>query len=103
MLLQSKPAAWFVAFLAAGVCSIASAQGTVTKVIDSGPDGEKLNIAVLGEGYSSTEQQQFNDDVNRLLVQGVFARDFFSTHISAFNVYRVNLVSNNSGVSQRTY
>jgi hypothetical protein len=76
---------------------------TVTKVIDSGSDGLKLNIAVLGDGYAAADQQKYNDDVDRLLISGVFANDFFKKNRSAFNVYRVNLVSKDSGVTHRVY
>jgi IgA Peptidase M64 len=81
----------------------ANPPATVTKVLDSGPDGEKLNIAVLGDGYTANDQQKFNDDVQKLLLDGVFKHDFFKNNRSAFNVYRVNLVSHDQGVSQRTY
>ena len=38
-----------------------------------------------------------------LIVDGVFGNDYFYEDASAFNVYRINLISNDSGVSQRVY
>jgi hypothetical protein len=74
-----------------------------TKIIDNGPDAGKLIIAVLGDGYATADQAQYNTDVGNLIVNGVFGNDFFRESHNAFNVYRVNLVSAESGVSQRRY
>ena len=38
-----------------------------------------------------------------LLIDGVFGNDYFYEDASAFNIFRVNLISNDSGVSQRVY
>jgi IgA Peptidase M64 len=72
---------------------------TKTKIVDHGPDGEKLTFVVLGDGYAKQDQDKFAKDVDRLVVSGVFAHDFYRDNFSAFNVYRVNLVSEDSGVS----
>jgi IgA Peptidase M64 len=72
---------------------------SVTKIVDHGPDGEKLTFVVLGDGYNSTEQGKFSDDVNRLVVNGVFGHDFYKDNFAAFNVHRIDLVSRDSGVS----
>src|ERR1700722_18011866 len=72
---------------------------TVTKVVDHGPDGEKLTFVVLGDGYAAGDQTKFAQDVNRLLVNGVFGHDFYKDNFPAFNMYRVDLVSHESGVS----
>jgi hypothetical protein len=91
---------FLVAFAIAAVYS--SAQ-TTTKIIDHGPDGEKLTFAVLGDGYAAADQAKYKDDVDRLIVNGVFGQDFYKDSLSAFNVYRVDLVSNDSGVSTLTF
>ncbi len=80
-------------------------RGSVTKVLNSGNDGLKLNIAVLAEGYSSSDadQSKFNSDVDSLLLNGVFGHDFYKLNKNAFNIYRVNLISNQTGVSKRVY
>ena len=58
---------------------------------------------MLGDGYSAADQQKFNQDVDQLLVNGVFGHDFYLLKHSAFNVYRVNLISAQSGVTQKVY
>ena len=75
-----------------------AAQNT-TKIVDHGPDGEKLVFVVLGDGYAKADQGKFERDVDGLVVNGVFGHDFYKDNFNAFNVYRVNLVSQESGVS----
>ncbi len=74
-----------------------------TKIIDNGPDAAKKNLVVMGDGYAQADQTKYDTDVDTLLVNGVFAHDFFSEDQNGFNVYRLNLVSVDSGVSQRVY
>jgi hypothetical protein len=79
----------------------ASAQTVTTrKILNNGPDGDKLVFAVVGDGYSSAEQAKYADDVDRLVINGVMAHDFYSDNRSAFNVYRVDLISTETGVSR---
>jgi hypothetical protein len=76
---------------------------SVTQILASGPPGTKINIAVLGDGFAAGDQAVYNQKVNELLVDGVFGHDYFYEDKSAFNVFRVNLESNESGVSRRVY
>jgi hypothetical protein len=75
----------------------------MTQILKSGPPGQKKNIAVLGDGFASADQTKYNDKVKELLIDGVFGNDYFYEDKSAFNIYRVNLISKESGVSQRVY
>ena len=76
---------------------------SVTRILASGSPGTKINIAVLGDGFAAADQTAYNNKVQSLLLDGVFARDYFYENKSAFNVYRVNLISTDSGVSTRVY
>jgi hypothetical protein len=76
---------------------------TPHKIVDHGPDGEKRTFVVIGDGYSAAEQAKFASDVDKLLIQGVFGHDFYKVHFEAFNVYRIDLVSTDSGVSTPTF
>jgi IgA peptidase M64 len=78
---------------------VVQAQIHAAKVVDNGPDGQKLVLAILGDGYATADQMKFRDDVNRLILNGLFSHDFYKTNHTAFNVYRVDLVSRESGVS----
>jgi IgA Peptidase M64/FG-GAP-like repeat len=76
---------------------------SVTQILNSGPPGTKLNIAVLGDGFADADQTIYNNKVKELLLDGVFGHDYFYEDAQAFNIYRVNLISNQSGVSRRVY
>lgn len=76
---------------------------SVTQILKSGPIGTKKNIAVLGDGFASADQDVYDQKVHDLLIAGVFGHDYFYEDAQAFNIFRVNLVSNDSGVSQRVY
>lgn len=76
---------------------------TCSKLVDNGPDGTKRILVVMGDGYAAADQTKYNNDVNTLVTSGVFGNDFFLENQNAFNVYRLNLVSTESGVSQRVY
>jgi hypothetical protein len=69
------------------------------KIIDNGPDAERMVIVVLGDGYAQADQAKYRSDVRRLVVNGVLAHDVYGDNRRAFNVYRVDLVSAESGVS----
>lgn len=76
---------------------------SMTQILRSGPPGTKKNIAVLGDGFAAGDQTTYNDKVNELLLQGVFGHDYFYEDVQAFNIFRVNLISTDSGVSRRVY
>ena len=72
-------------------------------VTTGGPPGTKRNIVVMGDGFTAADQATFNTYVQTALMDGVFGRDYFLEDASAFNIYRINLESVDSGVSQRTW
>ena len=70
---------------------------SVTQILSSGPPGLKKNIAVLGDGFAAADQAAYNNKVRELLLEGVFGHDYFYEDAQAFNIFRVNLISNDSG------
>ena len=76
---------------------------SVTQILKSGPPGLKKNIAVLGDGFAAGDQTTYNNKVKELLIDGVFGHDYFYEDAQAFNIFRVNLISNDSGVGRRVY
>jgi hypothetical protein len=74
-----------------------------TRLIDSGPDGTKVTMVVVGDGFTSQDQQAYDEAVDKLLTNGLFAHDFYLANKSAFNLLRINVVSVDSGVSTKTY
>ena len=73
---------------------------SMTTLRQAGPPGVKRNIVVLGDGFTAADQT-YNRGSNTL-IKGVFGHDYYSEDASAFNIYRINLESVDSGVSQRT-
>jgi hypothetical protein len=76
---------------------------SMTVLRKAGPPGTKRNIVILGDGFTAADQQTYNQWVDTKLIQGVFGHDYYSEDASAFNIYRINLESVDSGVSVRTY
>lgn len=69
------------------------------KIIDNGRDADRMVIVVLGDGYAEEDQEKYRRDVRRLVVNGVLGHDVYGDNRRAFNVYRADLVSAESGVS----
>src|SRR5258706_1421754 len=76
---------------------------SMTVLRSAGPPGTKRNIAILGDGFTAADQAAYNQWVQTVLIEGVFGHDYYSEDASAYNIYRVNLESVDSGVSTRTY
>src|SRR5689334_6965285 len=76
---------------------------SVTQIRTAGPVGSKRNLAIVGDGFAAGDQNAYNDFVQNVLLGGVFANDYFYEDASAWNIFRVNLISTDSGVSHRTY
>jgi hypothetical protein len=77
---------------------------SMTVLRNAGPPGTKRNIVVLGDGFQAgADQTTYNDWVDSTLIKGVFGHDYYSEDASAYNIYRINLESVDSGVSTRTY
>ena len=74
-----------------------------TKVINNGSTSAKKNLVIIGDGFAAGNQDEWRQVVNTMVLDGVFEKDLFLEDQNAFNVYRLNLVSVESGVSQRVY
>ena len=76
---------------------------SVTQLRKAGPAGVKRNLVVIGDGFAAGDQSTYNDWVQTTLIDGVFKRDYFFEDASAWNIFRINLESVDSGISTRTY
>ena len=91
-----------VAFMAALGAPIAGAQevgsATVVPLQITGPPSERLNLVIMGDGYQAAELDDFRADVDRNLnVQ--WSIEPFRSYRHYFNVYRLEIVSQDSGIS----
>ena len=74
-------------------------QGAVWPIIDSGPPSDKVDLLVIGEGYTADEISKFHADAERL-VNALFEEEPFASRRSDFNVWGLDLPSSESGVSR---
>lgn len=74
---------------------------TTTRLLESGNTGSKFDLVIIGDGFAAgNDQTTFNNFVNNIIMQGVFQNGPVWESLNAFNIYRVNLVSAQSGVTQ---
>jgi len=95
------PAAWAVAAWAAAFLLLASPaplQGSYTTLIQNGPASNRVNIVFLGDGYTADQLGIYLQHINTIMDHFFNAgQDPFPRYQNFFNVYCVNVVSNESG------
>ncbi len=72
----------------------------VTALLRSGGTGEKKNLVIIGDGFQSDDQDDFNSFVDSYVMEGVFENGVLRETMNAFNIFRVNVDSNDQGVTQ---
>ncbi|MFF4423100.1 M64 family metallopeptidase [Streptomyces sp. NPDC001549] len=75
-----------------------SADGQVTKMIDNGSTADRLDVVVIGDGYTAAELARFHTDAEQKWAE-VTAVEPYTTYRNLFNVWTVDAVSHDSGVS----
>ncbi len=71
------------------------------KVRDTGPDSNRLVIAVLGDGYTAADLATGAFDVHTNTLLTAFSnKSPFNVYFNATNVYRINVESNESGADE---
>ena len=73
--------------------------GEVWTVFENGPSSEKVDLLVIGEGYTEAELPKFHADATRL-VNALFEEEPFRSRKEDFNVWGLDLPSAESGVSR---
>lgn len=71
--------------------------GRVWNVIENGPASEKVDLLVIGEGYTEAQMPKFHADVQRMIGK-LFATEPFKSRKSDFNVRALDLIEPESGV-----
>ncbi|MFJ7586420.1 M64 family metallopeptidase [Streptomyces sp. NPDC097617] len=75
-----------------------AADGEVTKMIDNGSTADRLDVVVIGDGYTAAELGRFHTDAEQKWAE-VSAVEPYTTYRNLFNVWTVDAVSHDSGVS----
>ena len=76
-----------------------ASRGQVTTLWESGPAAEKVDVLVIGEGYTAAQMPKFRADATRL-VDAMFAVEPYKSHRANFNVRALELPSAQSGVNK---
>jgi len=77
----------------------APARGKVWTLLENGPPAEKVDLLLLGDGYTAGEMEKFHADARRL-VEALFTFEPFRGRRSDFNVRAIDLPAAESGVSR---
>ncbi|MCB9857260.1 MAG: fibronectin type III domain-containing protein [Phycisphaerales bacterium] len=70
-----------------------------TTLIDNGPVNNRLDLVFVGDGYTVDDLPLYATQIDNLL-PGFFAEEPFAAYASYFNVHRVDVISNESGVDE---
>ena len=73
--------------------------GEVWTLLESGPAHEKVDLLLIGEGYTPAEKEKFHRDAKRL-TEALFAHEPFKSRKSDFNVRAIDLAASESGISR---
>jgi hypothetical protein len=77
----------------------AAEAGTVWSILDNGPPEGKVDLLILGDGYTRDELPKFRDEARRLVAR-LFESHPFSARKGDFNVRAIDLASIDSGVDR---
>jgi hypothetical protein len=93
-------AAWTATVLAILVLVGAGGAGAQTfpvqPVVVNAPPDQRINLVFLAEGYTAGEMSKFEQDIQTALI-GLFNTPPYRDYADYFNVYAVEVVSNESG------
>ncbi len=74
-------------------------KGNVWPVIRNGPPRDKVDLLLLGDGYTASEMTKWHADARRL-AETLFSVSPFKEHRSDFNVWAIDTPAEESGVSR---
>lgn len=67
-----------------------------TLISSSGPSSNRIDMVFLGDGYTLTEQAKFAADV-QIAIASYFSYEPYTDYASYFNLWRIEVVSSESG------
>ncbi len=72
---------------------------TVRKLVDNGAPAVKVDLLIMGDGYTKNEMSKFHRDVERY-TKDLFSAAPFNKRQSDFNVWTIDVVSEESGIDE---
>lgn len=76
-----------------------SSPGALMKIVDNGPPSKKVDLLILGDGYTAAERGKFEKDAKKL-ADILFSYSPFKERKSDFNVWGLCPPSEESGISR---
>jgi hypothetical protein len=73
--------------------------GKLIEILKSGEPATKVDLLILGDGYTAAQQDKFERDARRL-VDKLFATSAFKEHRGSFNVWALCPTSPEAGISR---
>ncbi|MEU0003609.1 M64 family metallopeptidase [Streptomyces sp. NPDC006314] len=74
------------------------ADGDVSSLVDNGPTGDRLDVVIVGDGYTLEQLDRFHADAEEKWAEFTAAEPY-TRYRDLFNVWTVDAVSPDSGVS----
>jgi hypothetical protein len=82
--------------LAIAPLNSANGEGVLNQIVDNGPRSQRLNLVILGDGYTSSEQSKFDSDAVNVM-NYMFSVAPFSAYPEYYNVFTIYVASLQSG------
>lgn len=70
------------------------------KLVDNGPDENRLVFVFMGDGYTASEMDKYRADIEEINKR-MLTEAPYSTYKSYINVYMIEVISNESGVDEK--
>ena len=70
---------------------------TTSPLLQNGTNDKRINIAVLGDGFTATEQTAFVSSA-QATINYLFTKSPYTEYKNYFNAYAINVISAESGV-----
>lgn len=94
---MKKQISWFLAAFFVFLLAAPRAHAFDTEVLlNSGDPANRIDIAILGDGYRTEDQTQLTNDANNAL-SALFAEGVYGEYRDYFNVRLVHVISNETG------
>ncbi|GHB27400.1 M64 family metallopeptidase [Mongoliitalea lutea] len=81
--------------------SVAQVQGQLfpmETIVSNGSPDKMVNLIIMGDGYTASEQEKFLEDVQRN-IEGMFSQEPWKSRAQLINVYAIKVISNASGAA----
>ncbi|MHB8339454.1 MAG: T9SS type A sorting domain-containing protein [Ignavibacteriaceae bacterium] len=89
---------YIILFFCISIVNLVAQTFPVKAIIQNGPNDKKINIVFLGDGYKITEMVKYENDVQKTVAH-IFSESPYKEYESLFNVYAIEVPSNQSGTS----